>query len=166
MELALSGVRLTAFDDETDMGAGLRVGYHVAHALALEAELEHHPSELGRPPFSASRTAGFFRGRAGLRRSKWGLFATAGTGVVRFSAAPGSLVCIAVVPPPLECQLATGRTLLALGFGAALEVHATERVLLRLDLEDRLLRYPEPAFLRESAWDQNPRVAVGFGIRF
>lgn len=166
VELALSGARLTAFDDETDIGAGLRVGYHVAHAFTVEAELEHYPRGLGRPTFSASRTAGFFRAKAGLRRSKWGWFATAGTGLVRFSAAPGPLVCIAVFPPPLECQLASGRTLPALGFGAALVVQATERLVLRLDLEDRLLRYPEPAFLREGSWDQNPRFAVALGLRF
>lgn len=166
VELALSGVRLAAFDDETDAGAGLRVGYRVAHAFAVEAELEHYPRELGSPPFSASRTAGFLRAKAGLRRDKWGLFASAGPGLVRFSAAPGPLACIAVFPPPLECELASGRTLLALGFGAAFELQVTERVVLRLDLEDRLLRYPEPTFLREGSWDQNPRFAAALGLRF
>lgn len=165
-ELLLSGVRLQAFDAETDVGAGLRVGYRIAHAFSVEAELEHDPGELGRPPFSASRTAGFLRARAGMRRSKWGLFASAGPGLVRFGKAPGPVVCIAVFPPPLECQLASGRTLLALGLGAALEVYATERILFRLDLEARLLRYPEPAFLRDGSWDGNPRLALALGVRF
>jgi hypothetical protein len=162
--LLFSALRLAEFD-EHDFGVGLRAGYRLSSSLALEAELEHFPRELGKVPFSASRTAASLRARAGTRRDKWGVFGALSPGLARFAAAPEPLACLAVFPPPLECQLAAGRTLFALGLGGGLELLPRERLLLRLDVEDRLLRYPV-AFRRDQRWQHHWRGSLGVGLRF
>jgi hypothetical protein len=162
--LLLSGLRQGEFDED-DVGAGLRVGYRFSRSVAVEGELEHFPGELGRAPFSASRTGALLRGRAGVRRERWSAFAALGPGLHHFGAAPEPLLCIAVFPPPLECQLGAGRTLLALGAGGGLELRAGERLLLRFDAEDRMLRYPV-SFRRERRWQHHLRGSIGVGLRF
>ena len=162
--VSLSALHFGEFD-ATDLGAGLRGGYRFGKTFALDAELEYFPSELGRVPFSASRTAAQLRGRAGVVSGRWGVFAALAPGVVHFGAAPEPIACIAVFPPPLECQLAAGRSVPALGLGAGLELFASERLVVRLEVEDRLLRYPV-AFRREHRVQHHFRAALGVGLRF
>jgi hypothetical protein len=161
----VSGQRFGEFD-AFGAGVGLRGGYRFARVFALEAELEHFPGALGgRVPFSTSRTAARLRARAGVAREKWGAFAALAPGVLRFAPAPEPIACIAVFPPPLECQLAAGRTVPALGLGVGVELFAAERVVVRLDVEDQLLRYPV-SFRRENRVEHHLRAALSFGLRF
>jgi hypothetical protein len=160
----ISGQRFGEFD-AFDAGLGLRGGYRFGRGFALEAELEHLPGALGgRVPFSASRTGARLRARAGIARESWGAFAGLAPGVLRFGSAPEPIACIAVFPPPLECQLAAGKTVPALGLGGGLELFASGRVVVRLDVEDLLLRYPV-SFRRENRVEHHARAALSFGLR-
>jgi hypothetical protein len=78
-----------------------------------------------------------------------------------------------IYPPPLGCLLGAGETIFALDVGGGFEIEPRERLLLRFDLSDRMLRYPGPAITRdlevqsdESFWGHDLRFAVGAGLRF
>ena len=165
VSVLISGLRFGEFD-AFDAGLGLRGGYRFGRGFALEAEFEHFPGALGgRVPFTASRTAARLRARAGVVGERWGAFAALAPGVLRFASAPEPIACIAVFPPPLECQLAAGRTVPGFGLGGGVELFASKRVVVRLDVEDLLLRYPV-SFRREERVEHHLRAALSFGLRF
>jgi len=81
------------------------------------------------------------------------------------------VVCILIFPPPLSCVLATGRTVFALDAGGGVEVFATERTVVRVDVGDRLLKYPGPSFrngraTEDSFVSHDVRLSAGAGLRF
>lgn len=93
-------------------------------------------------------------------------------GLVRFGEAPAPVVCIRIFPPPLTCQLAEGATVAAFDLGGGLEIFPSLGTFVRVDVGDRLLRYPVPAFdanmqpRTESFVSHDFRLAVGGGLRF
>ena len=93
--------------------------------------------------------------------------------VCRFSSAPEPIPCIAIFPPPLNCVLAEGRTVLALDLGGGVELYPTERTLVRIDVSSLLLRYPGPTMTRDSErvaedafWGGNLKLTFSAGLRF
>jgi hypothetical protein len=172
-ELAVQvpAARLSEFE-QTDWGLGGRLAFRPSRSLAIEGQVNYYPGDLGAPAFSASRLEGLIGLKLGWAGERGGVFATLQGGVVDFAAAPGPLVCVAIYPPPLECQMAGGDTLSAFGFGAAFELTPSDRVSLRLDLGDQLLKYPGPVFdsegeVRDDAfWDHNFKLVLGLGLRF
>ena len=151
---------------EDDLGFGVRGGFRLNRTFALELEGEHFPSDLGGLiPFSTSRSAAGLRLRAGWERGKWGLFARLGPGFASFAEAPEPLLCLAVFPPPLTCQVGAGLTVPSVGFGGGLELRPSDRSVLRLDVEDSMLHYPE-AFRRDHRWQHHLRATLGVGLRF
>jgi hypothetical protein len=160
-----SWLRFSEFE-EGDFGFGVRGGFRLNRAFALELEAEHFPSELGgRIPFSTSRSAAGLRARAGWNGEKWGLFARLGPGLASFGEAPEPLLCLAVFPPPLTCQIGAGLTVPGVAFGGGLELRPGDRSVVRLDVEDSMLHYPE-AFRRDHRWQHHLRASLGLGLRF
>ena len=159
--------------DETDAGLGADVSYRLADWIAADAQLSFFPDELGEPvAFSGSRLEGLIGLRVGHRFGNAGLYGALRPGVVKFSEAPAPRPCILIFPPPLECSLAGGKSLLALNYGAGFELHPGDRAVIRAEVGDLMIRYSGPAFdkdreiFADHLWSHNLRATASFGIRF
>lgn len=159
--------------DSTDVGFGMRFSWHPLELLGIEAEFDLYPGDFPDPnAFSSSRTEGLFGATVGPRFGRVRPFAKLRPGFVVFGEAPGPIVCIAIFPPPLSCTLAAGRTLLAVDIGGGVEMFASPKIFVRLDVGDRVLKYPGPSFDRrrtrreDAFFSHDIRFAVGGGLRF
>lgn len=168
----VAGVNSGEFDS-TDVGAGVRFSWHPITLLGADAEVDFYPRDFARSPvFSRSRIEGLFGITAGPRLGRVRPFAKLRPGFVVFREAPGPFVCIAIFPPPLSCTLGAGATLFALDVGGGLEYFPAGRLVIRIDLGDRLVKYPGPAL--DSSFTAQPgaffghdfRFAFGGGVRF
>jgi Leucine carboxyl methyltransferase len=80
--------------------------------------------------------------------------------------------CILIFPPPLSCQLGAGRTLPAFDIGGGLELFPTARTFVRLEIGDRVLKYPgtvldnKGVVRSDSFFSHDFRFAAGAGLRF
>ncbi len=80
--------------------------------------------------------------------------------------------CLLIFPPPLSCELGAGRTLPAFDVGGGFELFPTERTFVRVELGDRMLKYPGPArsksgaILDDGFFSHDLRFAAGAGLRF
>jgi len=156
--------------DSTDVGGGVRFAWHPTTILGAEGEFDFYPRNFG--AFSKSRIEGLFGVTVGPRLGRIRPFAKVRPGFVAFHESLAAFSCIAIFPPPLSCNLAAGATVFALDIGGGLEFEPAGRTFLRLDLGDRLMRYPGPAFdnnftLQSNAFFSHDfRFAVGGGVRF
>ena len=119
--------------------------------------------------FSRSRIEGLFGVTVGPRLPAIRPFARLRPGFLTFRGQP--VVCILIFPPPLSCELAGGRTVFALDLGGGVEVFAGRRALIRVDVGDRILKYPGPSFrngraTEDSFYSHDFRVSAGAGMRF
>jgi hypothetical protein len=172
-----AGVQLTAIAsgefDDTDLGIGGRVSWHPNGVLGVETEIGLFPGDFARrPAFSRSRVEALFGITAGPRIGRLRPFARVRPGFVRFDEAPAPFACILIFPPPLPCVLAGGATVAAIDLGGGAEWTARERTFVRVDLGDRLMRYPGPAFTSDRTARQGSfaghdlRVTIGAGLAF
>lgn len=158
--------------EQSQVGMGLRIGHRLGRRVALDAELNFEPGDLGGVAFSASRLEALAGLRLGLDLQRSGAYLTLRGGVSSFAAAPEPIPCIAIFPPPLGCVLAEGESLPAFGFGAGFQAFVGERAVLRFEIGDQMLRYPGPAFAKDrvveddSFWRHNLRLTAGVGWRF
>jgi len=160
--------------DAADAGFGARFAWRPGPVVGLEAELNLYPRGFpDRRPFSRTRVEGLFGATAGVTLGRVRPFARLRPGFVDVHESPGPFPCILIYPPPLACALAGGRTLFALDAGGGVEVALTPRTFVRVDLGDRLVRYPGPVFefdprrIREDGFfGHDVRFATGAGLRF
>jgi hypothetical protein len=159
--------------DETDIGVGVRLSWHPATVLGVEGELTVHPGDLGEPAaFSGGRVEGLFGATVGPRLGRVRPFAKLRPGFVTFQEAPEPIACILIFPPPLNCQLAAGRTLFAFDMGGGVEWFPSDATFVRVDVSDRAVRYPSPVIdssgtVRDNSFvGHDFRFTVGGGVRF
>ena len=160
--------------DAGDAGIGGRIAWQPIPLVALEAELNVYPRHFpDRRPFSRTRVEGLFGATAGVTFGRIRPFARLRPGFVDVHESPDPFPCILIYPPPLQCALASGRTLFALDAGGGVAVAVTPRTFVRVDLGDRLVRYPGPAFdmdprriHRDAFFGHDLRFATGAGLRF
>ena len=171
------GAHFTAINssefDGSDFGVGARLSWHPASLLGAEAEFTFYPGDFAdEPTFSGSRVEGLFGVTVGPRLGRLRPFAKVRPGFVQFSEAPAPFPCILIFPPPLACQMAGGETLFALDLGGGVEVLTTPRSFIRMDLGDRLVRYPGPVIdgegeVRDDSFSGHDlRFQIGGGLRF
>jgi hypothetical protein len=158
--------------NETEAGFGAKVSYRLSSWLAADGEVSLFPSDAGSPAFSRSRHEGLAGVRVGPRLGRAGVFAALRGGAVRFAEAPQSFPCILIYPPPLVCAIAAGDTLPTVQLTGGVEVFPGERVVVRVEAGDQLLRYSGPAFTAdrevfdESRWSHNFKATASIGLRF
>jgi hypothetical protein len=156
--------------DATDTGVGGWFSWHPTGLVGAEAEMTFYPSSFPNANgFSSSRIEGLFGVTVGPRFARVRPFARLRPGFLAFRGQP--VVCILIFPPPLSCELATGRTVFAMDIGGGVELFPTSRTIIRADAGDRVIKYPGPSFRngrvsQESFYSHDFRVAVGAGVRF
>lgn len=164
----LTTMRLSELKD-TDVGFGGRATFNLNSRVAVEGELNFFPRELD--SHVGNRLQGLFGVKAGQRWEKFGLFAKARPGFIRFSDVSSRIACPAVIPAPLGCLLASGKTEFAMDIGGVAEFYPSKRTVVRVDLGDTLIRYRGP-FGRPSGGtannltSHNVQLNVGVGVRF
>jgi hypothetical protein len=167
---ALVAVTRSSEFDDTDTGVGGRFSWHPTALVGAEAEMTFYPASFPNANgFSRSRIEGLFGATVGPRLAGVRPFARVRPGFLTFRGQP--VVCILIFPPPLSCQLAQGRTLFALDLGGGVELFPAGRAVVRVDVGDRLLKYPGPSFrggraTQDSFYGHDFRVAAGAGVRF
>ena len=159
--------------DATDLGVGGRLAWYPFRSLGIESELSIYPGEFpDEPPFSRGRVEGLFGVTIGPHINRVRPFARLRSGFLNIREAAQPFACILIYPPPLSCTLAAGRTLPVLDLGGGVELLAGQRVRLRVDAGDRLLRYPAPVLdmdgeRRDDAFfSHDLRVAAGVAFSF
>jgi hypothetical protein len=157
--------------DATDTGIGGRFSWHPAALVGADAELTVYPATFAnsRNGFSRQRIEGLFGVTVGPRLAGVRPFVRLRPGFLAFR--PTTIACILIFPPPLSCQLAGGRTLFALDLGGGVELFPAGRAVVRVDVGDRILKYPGPSFrsgrtTQESFYSHDFRMSAGAGVRF
>jgi len=130
--------------DTTDVGVGAHVVWHVAPALAVAGGVTGFPAadESGGSLGHQRRVLGLAGLRTTVTFGNAELYAKGGAGFLRFSQGP-PIVCIAIFPPPLVCQLSGGYTAFAadVGGGASIGLIPSGRLRASIEAGDLLVRY-------------------------
>ncbi len=167
---------------ETEYGFGGRFGYNFSKHFALEGGLNYFVCngdvEGGR------KMQGLFGVKAGKRFNKFGVFAKARPGFVRYE--KGDYLFVGgpqVFPPPLSSFRPVARTNFAIDLGGVVELYPSKRTIIRFDAGDTIVRLPTrnvAAFQLNSPFPASSLVvvslsaetkhnfqgSVGFGFRF
>jgi hypothetical protein len=168
--VGLAGAVSEEFDG-TDLGAGVRFSWFPTTLVGADAEVSVYPGEFA-AAFSSNRVEGLFGVTIGPRIGRLRAFAKLRPGFVAFREASEPFACIAIFPPPLSCTLAAGKAVFALDFGGGVEVLPAGRTSLRVDIGDRLMRYPRTVLdrhrtVREDAFFSHDfRFGIGVGLHF
>jgi len=162
--------------DGNDLGIGGRISWLPVPLLGVEADVTVYPSDfpggVGAAFSNAYRFEGLFGATFGPRLNRVRPFAKAAAGFLAVQTNAPAFACIAIFPPPLACILAAGQTLPAYEIGGGVEIDATSRTFIRVDVTDRILRYPGPTFdsnfeIRDEGFLGHAlRFTIGGGIRF
>jgi hypothetical protein len=153
--------------DGNDVGIGGRFTFKPLPVIGIEAELSWYPSDF--PPgtvasFSGQRVEGLFGATVGPRFGRLRPFAKATGGFLAIAAAPRAFACVAIFPPPLTCTLAGGDTLPAYEIGGGIDVDASSKRFIRVDVSDRILKYPGPTL--DAGFEPHDRGFFGGALRF
>jgi len=157
--------------DAIDYSFGAGLSYRFISWLASDAVFALAPSDLGDPAFSGSRMEGSLGFRVGPHLERTSVYAAVRPGFVKFSEPEEPTVCILIFPPPLRCTLATGKSVFALDLTGGFQL-ANDRGVLRLEVGDRIVKYPGPVFDVESGpkldgyWSHNLAASLAVGVRF
>ena len=172
----IAGATSSEFDG-TDLGVGGLLAWHPAGAVFIgtEAEMNLYPSKLtvkNGSPYSRRRFEGLFGISVGPMLGRVRPFGTFRPGFVWIGTAPGPLACPAIFPPILSCELAKGELVLATEVGGGIELFPAGHAMFRVDLGDRMMRYPGPAIdaggtsHNTTFYEHELRFTVGAGVRF
>ena len=159
--------------DGTDIGVGGRFTWKPSAVIGVDADLTWYPGEFPPDgvPFSENRFEGLFGVTAGPHLAGFRPFAKVGAGFMNVGGVNTPFACITIFPPPLACVMAGGETMQAYEFGGGIEILPTGSTLLRLDITDRVLKYPGPSIADrevhdEAFWGHALRFTIGAGWRF
>lgn len=160
-----------ASGDSTVRGLGGRFGYNFTDNFAIEAEGNFFPeTHLGNEEFG-QKLQGFLGVKAGMRNRWAGAFAKARPGVMWFGDFSSQGTCTGFTFGS-SCHVSHEKDF-AMDVGGIAEFYPTERAIIRVDVGDTIVRYPErtfgifnnPSVLRAET-KHNLQISVGFGWRF
>jgi opacity protein-like surface antigen len=160
--------------DDTDLGVGGRLAWKPVPLVGIEGDFNWYPSGYpdSRFGFSDYRFEGLAAVTIGPQMGRLRPFARAGVGFLKTARSEEPIVCPAIFPPLVGCQLALGATMPAFEIGGGLEYSTTARTFLRFDAAWRFLKYPGPSMTNnleskpDGFWGGHLKLAFGGGIRF
>lgn len=159
--------------DGTDQGVGGRFAWYPLQSVGVESEVTFYPGDFpDERPFSPGRVEGLFGVTLGPRIERIRPFARLRSGFLNIREASQPFACILIYPPPLACTLAAGQTVPTFDLGGGLEVLASQRLIVRVDVGDRLVKYAGPVLdsdrqiRNDSFFSHDLRLAAGMGLRF
>ncbi len=160
--------------DGRDLGVGGRLTWKPSTLVGVDADFTWYPSDFPDEPsaFSGGRFEGLFGVTVGPRLNRIRPFVKGAAGFLKSSEAPEPIACIAIFPPPLNCVMAAGQTLPAFEIGGGVEISASDRAFVRVDVSDRILQYPGPTFdsnfelVDEDFYGHALRFVAALGFRF
>ena len=159
--------------DETDIGFGGRFSWNPVGAIGFESEINLYPGDFpDERPFSRGRVEGLFGATVGPRVGAARPFGKLRAGFLNVRGGSQPFACILIFPPPLSCELQAGRVLPALDIGGGIELFPTGGTFVRVEIGDRVLRYPGPVLdnqrvARPDAFFSHAvRFAAGAGVSF
>ena len=172
-ELGVQFVAAASAKFDTDRGISVGLAWRPRPLWSAEGEIAFYPTAFPEDgAFSRSRVEGLFGVGIGPLVGRVRPFGKARAGFLTYRARSEPIVCIAIFPPPLQCVLGAGRTVPAFDLGGGVEIYPTARTFVRIDVSDRVLRYPGPTFdldgdIRDEWFSSDDvRFAIGGGVRF
>src|SRR6266478_9794568 len=147
-EVAAEFTSITFDPGLSEPGIGGRVTYNLNKHVALEAAGYFFPRQChfcGRVE-EGQIAQGLFGIKVGKRFGKWGVFGKARPGLMNFSR--GNFVIAATSGTGLNAFRIDfhHRTNLVLDLGGVLEFYPSKKIILRVDLGDTIIRYPQRTF--------------------
>ena len=157
--------------DETVRGLGGRFAYNINEHFAIDAEGSFFPEAHFWNEGRGQKMQGFVGVKAGVRKQKVGVFAKARPGVMWFGEFPSRGSC-STTSFGSVCGVAHEKDF-AMDLGGVLEFYPAERVIIRMDVGDTLIRYPDRNVVRGNVvtffpaeTKSNFQFSIGFGWRF
>ena len=165
-----TSINLRPFNS-TEGGGGVRLSYNINEYLAVEAEGNIFEFSIGDQPTDDVLAAqGLLGVKAGWRNRRVGVFAKFRPGVVNFPSLKGPRRLCSVLP--CEGSRRSGNRF-AIDAGGVLEVYPTEKLILRFDLGDTMIRFGDDSFFESSTqvgikdgFSHSFQFGVGVGFRF
>jgi len=173
-------------DKRYESGFGGRFTFNVTESLALESELNFTPStrtinELIRSGITPTRRSSggektqFLAGvKYGFRGKRFGVFAKARPGFIRFNAFESIDFQFVVQSPdgqPKDILIGVSEkpaTFFNVDIGGVFEYYPTKRTVIRFDAGDTIIRFhgQDPKAINPSFTRHNLQMNLGFGFRF
>jgi hypothetical protein len=152
-------------------GVGGRFGYNFHKYVALDAEVNFFPeSHLANEEFG-QKMQGFIGVKAGVRNDKVGVFAKARPGVMWFGEFSSRGGCSSTAFGSV-CGVSHEKDF-AMDLGGVFEYYPTDRLIVRADVGDTIIRYQERQtrigslpVLVPAATKNNLQISLGIGWRF
>ena len=165
-----TSINLSVFDS-VEAGGGVRLTYHINDHFDVEAEgnlfeffLEDHPTD------DVVGAQGLLGVRAGLQYKRIGVFAKLRPGVVNFPSLRGPRGPCSLLP----CEGSRrGGNRFAVDAGAVVEFYPAEKIILRMDIGDTMIRFSDDHFFKSSTmvrindgFSHNLQWGASIGYRF
>ena len=167
-----TAINLTPLDSRRESGGGVRLSYNINDYLAVEAEGNLFEFAIGDHPTDDVLAAqGLVGVKAGLRNRRIGVFTKVRPGVANFPQLKvNRRFCSLILP----CEGA-GRSgnRFTVDTGAVVELYPTEKIIVRFDIGDTMIRFKDDSLFRSSGlvrindgFSHNFQWGVGVGFRF
>jgi hypothetical protein len=166
-----TAINLRAFNSK-ETGVGLRFSYNLNNYLTFEVEGNLFEFSVGDHPTDDFLGAqGLLGIKTGLRNRRIGIFAKARSGVVNF---PKLRVHPGLCFIGQTCD-GSGRSgnRWAVDAGAVVELYPTEKIIVRIDIGDTMIRFRDDVFFKSSGlvrindgFSHNFQLAGGLSFRF
>ena len=157
--------------DNTVSGLGGRFAYNVNKHMAIDAEASFFPETHLLNEEFGQKMQGFLGLKAGIRKHRVGVFAKARPGVMWFGEFPARGNCSPTNFGSV-CRVSHEKDF-ALDVGSVLEFYPADRLIVRADLGDTIIKYPQRVFATfptpitaSAGWKNNLQISFGVGWRF
>ena len=157
--------------DNTLSGIGGRFAYNINKHLAIDAEASFFPETHLLNEEFGQKMQGFVGLKAGIRKHRVGVFAKAGPGVMWFGEFPSRGNCSPTNFGSV-CGVSHEKDF-AMDLGGVFEFYPVDRLILRADLGDTIIKYPQRVFATfptpitvKGGWKNNLQLSFGVGWRF
>jgi len=157
--------------NNTVSGLGGRLAYNINKHMAIDAEASFFPETHLLNEEFGQKMQGFVGLKAGVRKHRVGVFAKARPGVMWFGEFPARGNCSPTNFGSV-CGVSHEKDF-ALDVGGVLEFYPADRLIIRADLGDTIIKYPQRVFATfptpltvNGGWKNNLQLSFGVGWRF